>query len=121
MSGDTTPLLEGKATQAGDYDLLLYDYSKHLLSLALISIGGVLTLAQSSVGREIPDRDIGVIVLILAASGVAALSCTAAVLRGREQGRSLTKQASYCHQAAMGLLGAGFGYFLMGWLNVIFR
>lgn len=100
-----------------DYDLLLYDYSKHLLSLSLISIGGVITLAQSSVGRTIPPRDIGIVVVILALSGVTALSCSAAVLRARQDGKPLGKSASYLHQAAMGLLGVGFGWFLMSWLN----
>jgi hypothetical protein len=101
----------------GDYDLLLYDYSKHLLSLALISIGGVITLAQSSVGKSIPPKDIGVVVVILALSGVAALSCSAAVLRARQEGKPLGKSASYMQQGAMGLLGVGFGYFLMSWLD----
>ena len=111
---------ESPESRRGDYDLLLYDYSKHLLSLALISIGGVITLAQSSVGRAIPAKDIGIIILILAASGVAALSCTAAVLRARQKGEPLAKQASYLHQAAMGLLGVGFGWFVMSWLVIIF-
>jgi hypothetical protein len=106
-----------KAERSGDYDLLLYDYSKHLLSLALISIGGVITLAQSSVGKTIPPKDIGVVVVILALSGVAALSCSAAVLHARQESTKLGKNASYMHQAAMGLLGVGFGWFLMSWLN----
>lgn len=109
--------LPARSQRGDDYDLLLYDYSKHLLSLALISIGGVITLAQSSVGRTIPPRDIGVVVIILALSGVAALSCSAAVLRGRQQGERAGKSASAMHQAAMGLLGVGFGWFLMSWLN----
>jgi hypothetical protein len=113
--GQSHPI--GGRERVGDYDLLLYDYSKHLLSLALISIGGVLSLAQSSVGRTIPAKDIVVVVVILALSGVAALSVSAAVLRARQDGSPLGKSASYMHQAAMGLLGAGFGWFLMSWLH----
>ena len=73
MTEEQSLVTEGVQSGAGDYDLLLYDYSKHLLSLALISIGGIITLAQSSVGREIPAQHIGIVILILAASGVAAL------------------------------------------------
>jgi hypothetical protein len=117
MIEDQTHQLATKAERPGDYDLLLYDYSKHLLSLALISIGGVITLAQSSVGKTIPPKDIGVVVVILALSGVAALSCSAAVLDARQKSAPLGKSASYMHQAAMTLLGVGFGWFLMSWLN----
>ncbi len=117
MINEEQSQLPAKLERSGDYDLLLYDYSKHLLSLARISIGGVITLAQSSVGKTIPTRDIGVVVIILALSGVAALSCTAAVLRARSDGAPLGKAASYMHQGAMGLLGVGFGWFLMSWLN----
>jgi hypothetical protein len=117
MSDEERFPLATKAERSGEYDLLLYDYSKHLLSLALISIGGVVTLAQSSVGKTIPPKDIGVIVVILALSGVAALSCSAAVLRAREEGAPLGKSASYMHQAAMSLLGVGFGWFVMSWLS----
>ena len=115
------PILSTKelSQRAGDYDLLLYDYSKHLLSLSLISIGGVLSLAQSSVGQGIAPRSIGIIILILAASGVAALSCTAAVLRARKHGAPSTKSASYLHQAAMAFLGMGFGFFLASWLGAM--
>jgi hypothetical protein len=116
IEGEQTQLAT-KAERSGDYDLLLYDYSKHLLSLALISIGGVITLAQSSIGRTIPSRDIGVVVITLALSGVAALSCSAAVLRARRDGVPAGRSASAMHQAAMGLLGVGFGWFLMSWLD----
>ena len=117
MIDDGGAQLPAERGRSGDYDLLLYDYSKHLLSLALISIGGVITLAQSSVGKTIPSKEIGVVVIILALSGLAALSCSAAVLRARQNGTPLGKSASYTHQGAMALLGVGFGWFLMSWLN----
>jgi hypothetical protein len=60
MINEEQSQLPAKLERSGDYDLLLYDYSKHLLSLALISIGGVITLAQSGaiVGRQ-DDSDPG--------------------------------------------------------------
>lgn len=121
MSDNPVMASQDDGRRSGDYEMLLYDYSKHLLSLALISIGGVLTLAQSTVGQGIPTKSIGIIVLILAGSGVTALSCTAAVLRARERGTALTKRASYLHQASMALLGMGFGTFLANWLSVLAR
>ena len=110
-------IAESSESRRGDYDLLLYDYSKHLLSLALISIGGVITLAQSKVGERIPPKDIGIVVVILALSAVAALSVSAAVLRARQVGEPLGRYASYMQQSAMALLGVGFGWFLMSWLH----
>jgi hypothetical protein len=109
--------LPAKPEGPGEYDLLLYDYSKHLLSLALISIGGVITLAQSSVGKTMPVKDIGVVVIILAMSGVASLLCSAAVLNSRRTSTPMGKGGSFLHQSSMGLLGAGFGWFLMTWLD----
>lgn len=119
MSDNPITITRDDGPRSGEYAMLLYDYSKHLLSLALISIGGVLTLAQSTVGQGIPTKSVGIIVLILAGSGVSALSCTAAVLRSRERGTALTNLASYLHQASMGLLGMGFGTFLANWLSVL--
>ena len=43
------------AEEAHDRDkvALLYDYSKHILSLALLGIGGIVSLTQSPVGQRI--------------------------------------------------------------------
>lgn len=108
------------AVHARDSELLLYDYSKHLLSLALISIGGVITIAQSSLGKSIPNKDVGIIIILLALCGVLALMCSVAVLTARQRGEPLPKSGWVLNQLAMGALGAGFGYFLMTWLDILF-
>ena len=108
------------AAVARDRDYLLYDHSKHVLSLALLGIGGIITIAQSPLGKAIPGRLIGILVLMLAASAVFALSCTAAILRSRERTQPLGKSAWLLNQGAMLLLGMGFGAFLATWIVMLF-
>lgn len=103
-----------------DRDNLLYDYSKHLLSLALIGIGGIITIAQTELGKQIAGKQVGAVIILLAICGACSLLCSGSVLDARLKGRPLPKGARYAYQFAMLFLGAGFGVFLMNWLEVLF-
>src|SRR4028118_1549711 len=100
-----------------DRENLLYDYSKHLLSLALISIGGIITIAKTPLGKQIDGKQVGAVIVLLAICGACSLLCSGSVLDARLKGRPLPKGARYAYQFAMLFLGAGFGVFLMNWLE----
>ncbi|MEG3180310.1 hypothetical protein [Sphingomonas sp. LT1P40] len=102
-----------------DKDMLLYDYSKHLLSLALLGLGGILSIAQSPQGQKIPVNIVALLIVLLALSGLCALSCTASILRARQRDQQVPRTAWLCSQGAMLFLGMGVGGFLTNWIGVL--
>ena len=110
---------DAQANHERDREFLLYDYSKHLLSLALLAIGGVITIAQSPLGKAVPGIAVAGLLLAFAASGVLALSASSAILQARQERKNLGNSAWYYIRGSMGLLGIGVGAFLMSWLQLI--
>lgn len=104
---------------AQDKIVLLYDYSKHLLSLALFGLGGITSLAQSPQGRTIPGLVVAMILAFLAVSGFCSLSCTASILKARRQDRPVGQGAWLSSQLAMMFLGISVGGFLVIWIPVL--
>lgn len=102
-----------------DSEGLLYDYSKHLLSLALLGLGGVLSITQSTQGQKIPGVIVAGLTVFLALSGLCALSCTASILRARQRGHAVPHAAWLCSQGAMMFLGMGVGGFLFVWIKAL--
>lgn len=102
---------------AQDKVILLYDYSKHLLSLALLGIGGIVSLAQSPQGQKIPGLIVSVVLAFLAVSGFCSLSCSANILRARERDQPVGRGAWLGSRLAMMFLGAGVGGFLVIWID----
>lgn len=102
-----------------DRDALLYDYSKHLLSLALLGIGGIASLAQSPVGRTVPGPMTAILICAFALAGGCALTCTATILRARQRDVPTPRSAWASSQGAMLFLGVGVGGFLMAWIDAL--
>lgn len=102
-----------------DKDMLLYDYSKHLLSLALLGLGGILSIAQSPQGQKIPGSVVAMLTVLLALSGLCALSCSASILRARRFDKPVPRIAWLNSQGAMLFLGAGVGGFLTNWIGIL--
>jgi hypothetical protein len=109
----------GPATQLApetDPEILLYDYSKYLLTLSMLILGGVLTISQSGdVANRPPPHVLLTILIPIAGSGFLSLSCLAAIVRSRVAGKPQTNAAKF-NQAAMGMLGAGVAAFLVSWI-----
>ena len=104
---------------AHDKTGLLYDYSKHLLSLALLGIGGIVSLTQSPLGRSIPGPQVIGLLLVFAAAGACALSCSAAILRAAQRDLPVGHGAWLYQQGAMMFLGMGVGAFLVAWIGAL--
>jgi hypothetical protein len=95
-----------------DGELLLYDFFKHLTSLALVTLGGVLVLAEKANGANArPDMIVAVLVLI-SASGIAAFSGAGEIVRSRYTGSKPLAVLKIYRVAAPALLGVGVGMFL---------
>lgn len=110
----------GPATQLApetDPEILLYDYSKYLLTLSMLVLGGVLTISQSSdPANKLPAPLLLAILVPIAGSGLLSLSCLSTIVRSRMTGKS-QRSAGTLNQMAMGLLGAGVAAFLMSWIT----
>jgi len=115
--GDVSATVEPDPAQ--DKVILLYDYSKHLLSLALFGIGGIVSLTQSPQGQKIPALIVAMMLVFLALAGLCALSCTAAILRARQRDLPVGRSAWLSSQLAMMFLGTGVGGFLVIWIKAI--
>ena len=105
--------------RARDKDALLYDYSKHILSLALLGIGGIVSLTQSPVGQRIARMEVIMMICLFAASGACALTCTEAILRARWDDAATPRKAWLSSRGAMLLLGMGVGAFMINWINAL--
>lgn len=110
----------GPATQLApetDPEILLYDYSKYLLTLSMLLLGGVLTISQGGDPAMRPPPLVLLTILVpIAGSGFMSLSCLAAIVGARVKGKP-QKSARWLNQAAMGLLGAGVASFLISWVE----
>ena len=102
-----------------DKVMLLYDYSKHLLSLALFGLGGIVSLAQSPQGQKIPGLIVSLMLAFLAASACCSLTCSADILRARQDDRALGRRAWISSRFAMMFLGTGVGGFLVIWIQTL--
>ena len=104
---------------ARDNDSLLYDYSKHLLSLSLLGIGGIVSLTQSPQGQRIEHRLVAALICLFAAAGFCALTGTATILRAHRRGVATPPGAWWSSQGAMMFLGMGVGGFLIAWIGAL--
>ena len=101
---------------SNDKEILLYDYSKHLLSLALLALGGIVSLSQSPQGQKIPGVQVTMMLAFLALSGFCSLTCSANILRARRQDQLVGRGTWTCSQLAMMFLGMGVGGFIAIWI-----
>lgn len=110
---------DASAVRQRDKDALLYDYSKHILSLALLGIGGIVSLTQSPIGQSIPNIQVAILLCAFATSGLCALGCSASILRAHQRDLPVGRDAWLGHQGAMMFLGMGVGGFLLNWIDAL--
>ena len=96
-----------------DRDMLLYDHFKHLTTLALLTLGGVLTLFQSADRTDIKPAMIITVLVIISAAGIAAFSGASEIVRARYTRTAHHKALEVCRVAAPLLLSLGVGMVLM--------
>ncbi len=113
----STAAASGELDPSQDKVILLYDYSKHLLSLALFGLGGIVSLAQSPQGQRIPGLVVAIMLACLALSGLCSLSCSASILRARQRDQPVGRGTWTTSQLAMMFLGIGVGGFLVIWIK----
>lgn len=106
------PIEEPGAEHAGaEPELLLYDFYKHMTTLSLATLGGVLSIPQFA--REtVPLDKLLLPVGLIAAAGVAAFGGLDAILRARLSGKPLPWHARWSRQLTGWCFGLCVGAFL---------
>lgn len=102
--------IEEELVGAGDGETLLYDYFKHLTSLCIVSLGGVLALVSS--GKKLPPNAVIAVLLVLALAGLLSFSGAGEIVRARFQRRPVHKSLNLCRIAAPVLLSVAVGMFV---------
>ncbi|HZB69443.1 MAG TPA: hypothetical protein VE403_03670 [Sphingomicrobium sp.] len=98
---------------------LLYDYAKFMSTLALLALGGVLSLTQAAGASDLPRWKIGLIIGAISVGGVFALATANALVDARATGREPSKRLPLQIKVAMAAIAVGLGAFLQMWWNTI--
>jgi hypothetical protein len=94
-----------------DGELLLYDYFKHMTTLCLVTLGGILSISQTS-GVNVPLRDLTPSLALVTVAGAASLYGMEMLIKGRLKGETLPKSINLHRLVASGSFGLGVGAFL---------
>jgi hypothetical protein len=105
-------------TQSGEATAILYDWFKHLTSLSLLALGGVLSLAQGTDG-EIKKSLLIVVLVLLATSVIASFSGAAEVVNARTTGKPMASYIKLLLAISGSCLSGGLGAFIYIFVKVI--
>jgi hypothetical protein len=97
---------------ARDGELLLYDFFKHLTSLALLTLGGVLIVIQDVDPKDVKPFMVIIDIVFISLSGILAFSGSSEIARARFTGVAPTRSLDFLRKAAPALLTIGVGMFL---------
>jgi hypothetical protein len=93
-------------------ELLQYDFCKHLTSLAILVLGGVLIVAKDFDPADVKPWSILIAMALVSLGGVCAFSSSSEIVRARSSGTSPKKSQRILMQAGAGFLATGTGYFM---------
>jgi hypothetical protein len=97
---------------AHDPELLLYDYFKHISSLVLITLGGLLIVMKDFGPKDVRPAALLITFLFVSSSGIVAFSGTQEIVRARATGKPTRRWLNLSRIAAPNLLAVGLGVFL---------
>jgi hypothetical protein len=94
----------------GDPLLLEYDHLKHLSTLSLAALGGILSLSQLS--PKIPRFSLALVIACVSLGGALALMCIEQIVAAKRNGKPISKFYTYLRSLAVALFMGGVGVFL---------
>jgi hypothetical protein len=108
-----TGLPDERLAQAAAHDgaLLLYDYFKHITTLSLITLGGILVIPQTT-GIAVTFRDLLPSLALIAFSGAMSLYAMDLVIKARLADRALPRSVRWHQIIVGGTFGIGVGAFM---------
>ncbi len=102
-----------------DGELLLYDYFKHLTTLALLALGGILTVSQIADREDVKPWLLATVLVTISLGGIAAFGGAGEIVRGRHTGTPRHKSVEFYRRVAPILLAIGVGMFLSMFVDSI--
>ena len=95
-----------------DAESLSYDFFKHLTSLSILVLGGVLTLSQEVFSESVEDWQMFAVAGMIALGGLIALQCQSDIVQVARGKKSSSSVLRWGHRIAPAFFGAGIGVFL---------
>jgi hypothetical protein len=105
--------------RTGEQSAILYDWFKHLTSLSLLTLGGVLSLSQSDAAADIKKAMLVLVLVLLSTAGLASFSGAAMVVESRSKGVPLSRWVNIAGAIAGMALSTGLGAFLYIFVRVV--
>jgi len=103
-----------------DPHLLLYDYFKHLSSLVLFALGGLLLVLKDFDARDARPQIVAACFLMISMSGILAFGGSWGIVRCRLKGKPMNREVIMAQWGAPILLALGLGLFLAIFLHKFF-
>ncbi|MBN8843395.1 MAG: hypothetical protein J0H88_09120 [Sphingomonadales bacterium] len=118
MSDDIDEGKVGVEPEKSDGAAYLYDYFKHLTSLSILTLGGVLAISQRE-GAAPGQAQMYAVVILVALAGVLAFSGSGAIVRQQSTGKTPGKwfNPNFYRIASPASLSLGVGMFLALYLK----
>ena len=105
--------------QGPDVDALLYDWFKHLTSMAILTLGGIITIVQFSNATDIKKPVLGTVLIVIALSGVLAFTGAEQIVRTRLKGQAVTARIHNLMRISSFLLAIGIGGVLQMFMKAL--
>lgn len=109
---------EDRIVETADGALLLYDYFKHMTTLVLITLGGILAIPQST-GTQLDLRELLPSLVLLSSAGAFSLYAMEAIIKVRLDNRPLPASMRWYRLAVGASFGVGVGAFLGQFADLI--
>jgi hypothetical protein len=97
---------------------MLYDWFKHLTTLSILTLGGVLSLSQSA-DAKLKSSSLVTVVLFIAAAGLASFTAADQLMRAVANAEPIPSSVRWLQKGAAGLFGMGVGAFLYVFLRAL--
>ena len=98
-------------------ETLFYDFAKFATTMSLLTLGGVVSVIQTSPQGDIKVFNILVITLAIAAAASASFMAAHTLSDARSQGKEPPAYLRRVMSASLALLGVGLGGFMMMWID----
>ena len=102
-----------------DADALLYDWFKHLTSMAVLILGGIVTLVQLSSTAGIKKPVLATVLVVVALSGIMAFSGAEQIVRARLKGESVSPRIQWLMRFSAFFLALGIGGVLQMFMKAL--
>jgi hypothetical protein len=111
MSDEDSNLPILQVVDETDRELLLYDYFKHLTSLSLLTLGGVLAIAQAVDQTDVKPPVLIAVLIIISGGGICSFVGASELVKKRYTGTP-SRSLEFYRKSAPALLALGVGMFL---------